>query len=160
MVPEGIRVPRVLALKRTADAADAAFEHAGVKAVRARAKSKPRIDAQTAIAEDWEPPAGEVEKLRAECPSVNFDHELAQLRDFYIGKGQRMKDWTAVWRRWVRATHARNIEKGWKPSHVAAARDESRLERWCRQRGITVDEFERRKDEPGWLDKMKSQGIV
>lgn len=158
-VPEGIRVPRALSLKRTADAADAVFEHSGVKAVRARAKSKPRIDAQTAISEDWTPPVDEVEKLRAECPSVNFDHELAQLIDWYIGKGQRMKDWTAVWRRWVRKTHKENVERGWKPTGKPRA-DETPKERWIRTHGLTVAEYEANKGDAEWLAMVERRGVV
>ncbi|WP_433584581.1 hypothetical protein [Microbacterium hydrocarbonoxydans] len=159
-VPEGIRVPRLLVLKRTADAADAVFEHAGVKAVRVRGKSKPRIEAQSMIPEDWTPPADELERLRVECPSVNFDHELAQLRDFYIGKGQRMKDWTAVWRRWVRETHKRNVEKGWKPGAAASPQDESPKARWLREHGLTEAEYEQRKGDKEWLERIERRGIV
>lgn len=158
-VPEGIRVPRVLALKRTADAADAVFEHFGVKAVRARAKVKPRIDVQTMIPENWEPPAGEVERLRAECPSVNFDHELAQLIDWYRGKGQRMKDWTAVWRRWIRKTHKEAVERGWKPSGKPRA-DETPKERWIRSHGLTVEEYEKNKGDAEWLAMVERRGVV
>jgi hypothetical protein len=158
-VPEGIRVPRELVLRRMVDDAEGAFEHVGVKAVRARAKSKPRIDAQTMIPEDWAPPPVEVEKLRVECPSVNFDHELAQLRDFYIGKGQRMKDWMAVWRRWVRKTHKENVERGWKPTGKPRA-DESPKERWIRTHGLTVAEYEANKGDAGWLAMIERRGVV
>ncbi|WP_144795725.1 hypothetical protein [Microbacterium paludicola] len=158
-VPEGIRVPRALTLKRTSDAADAVFEHAGVKAVRARTKPKPRIAAQTMIPEDWTPPPAELEKLRASCPSVNFDHELAQLRDFYIGKGQHMKDWTAVWRRWMRKTHKENVERGWKPSAKPRG-DETAKERWIRTHGLTVAEYEAKKGDAEWLKMIERRGVV
>lgn len=158
-VPEGIRVPRLLTLRSTSDGSEAVFEHFGVKAVRARAKAKPRIEAQTAIPEDWTPPANEVEKLRAECPSVNFDHELAQLVDFYRGKGQRMKDWTAVWRRWIRKTHAEKVERGWKPTGKPRA-DETPKERWIRTHGLTPDEYEKNKGNAEWLQMIKRRGVV
>lgn len=158
-VPEGIRVPRLLTLRSTSDGSEVAFEHFGVKAVRARAKSKPRIDTQTAIPEDWKPPAGEVEKLRVECPSVNFDHELAQLIDWYLGKGQRMKDWTAVWRRWVRKTHKENVERGWKPNGKPRA-DESPREKWIRTHGLTPEEYEAKKGDAEWLKMIERRGVV
>lgn len=159
-VPEGVRVPRVLALKRTVDSADAVFEHSGVKAVKARARSKPRIDAQTAIPEGWAPPVDEVERLRAECPSVNFDHELAQLIDWYRGKGQRMKDWTAVWRRWIRKAHAEKVERGWKPTVATSHVGETPKQKWIRTHGLTVAEYEKNKGDAEWLQMIERRGVV
>lgn len=161
-VPEGIRVPRLLTLRSTGDGSEAVFEHFGVKAVRAPVKRKPQQARPLAkIAEDWLPPDVEVERAQAAAPSVNIEFETAQFVDWAISKGEKRADWLAAWRGWIRRTHQRNLEQGWKPSQVAKPRaDESALERWCRRRGITVDEFERRKDEPGWLDRMKQQGIA
>lgn len=158
-VPEGIRVPRLLTLRLTDGGHVVEFEHSGVTTVRARAKSKPRIEAQTAIRQDWTPPPAEVEKLRGECPSVNFEHELAQLIDWYVGKGQRMKDWTAVWRRWIRKTHKENVERGWKPSGKPRA-DESEKERWIRTHGLTVAEYEAKKGDAEWLKMIERRGVV
>ena len=159
-VPEGVRVPRMLALRRTDGGQVIEFEHAGVKAVRAPSKRKPRqASTLTKIPEDWAPPADVVEKIRAEVPSVNVEFESGQFVLWALGKGEARADWVASWRKWLRSTHQRNVERGWKASQVAV-RTESRVEKWCRQRGITVEEFERRKDEPGWLEKVKRQGIV
>ncbi len=160
-VPEGLRVPRELVLRRSADDAEGRFVHVGVKAVRAPQKRKPQqARPLVKIPDDWLPPEGEADKAQEKCPSVNVEFETAQFVDWAISKGEARADWLAAWRGWIRRTHQRNLEHGWKPSQVAAPRsDESALERWCRRRGIAVAEFERRKDEPGWLDRMKSQGI-
>ncbi|MEV4737157.1 MULTISPECIES: hypothetical protein [unclassified Microbacterium] len=159
-VPEGVRVPRLLALRSTSEGHELAFEHIGVKAVRSPSKRKPRIEGATSIPSDWTPPADELERLRAVCPSVNFEHELAQLIDWYQGRGQRMKDWTAVWRRWVRETHKRNVEKGWKPGTAATPRDESPKERWLREHGVTAAEYEQKKGDKEWLERIERRGIV
>lgn len=161
-VPEGLRVPRELVLRRSADDAEGRFVHVGVKAVRAPQKRKPQqARPLVKIPEDWLPPDAEVERAQAAAPSVNVEFETAQFVDWAISKGEARADWLAAWRGWIRRTHQRNVEQGWKPSRTAvASRDESALERWCRRRGITVEEYERRKGEPGWLDRMKSRGIA
>jgi hypothetical protein len=160
IVPDGISAPTRILLTRESDGAIGTFTHVRVRALRAPAKRRPRIEADSLIPEDWEPPADEVEKLRAECPSVNLDHELPQLIDWYRGKGQRMKDWTAVWRRWVRETHKRNVEKGWKPSRSAAPTGETAKQKWLREHGVTEDEYERRKDDRAWVEMINRRGIV
>lgn len=39
-------------------------------------------------------------------------------------------------------------------------RPEERFAELCRSHGITVDEYHQRKEEPGWLDRIKRRGIV
>jgi hypothetical protein len=158
IVPDGVTAPRFLDVKRGNDIVR--LRHAGVRNLRAPAKRKPRqASPLTKMSEDWEPPVDAVEKIRAEVPSVNVEFESGQFVLWALGKGEARADWVASWRKWLRSTHQWNVERGWKASQVAV-RDESRVEKWCRQRGITVEEFERRKDEPGWLEKVKRQGIV
>ena len=157
IVPDGVVAPRWLEVKQAEEVVR--LRHEGVRNLRAPSKRTPRIEGATSIPEDWTPPAAEVERLRAECPSVNFEHELAQLIDWYRGKGQRMKDWTAVWRRWIRKAHADHLERGWKPSRAAAPEGEDPRARWCREHGVTVEEYEARKGDREWLERIKRRGV-
>jgi len=159
-VPEGIRVPRVLTLRSTSDGSEAAFEHSGVKAVRAPVKRKPRQSSKlTKISSDFTAPDAERAKLAAECPSVNLDFETAQFVDWMTSKGEARADWLAAWRGWIRRTHKQNVEKGWKPTGKPRA-DESPKERWIRTHGLTVVEYEKNKGNAEWLDKVNRRGVV
>lgn len=158
-VPEGLRVPRELVLRRSADDAEGRFVHTGVRAVRAPVKRKPRQETPLRkIPEDWLPDEAEADKLRAECPSVAIEHQTALFVDWAISKGEARADWLAAWRGWIRRTHQRNVEAGWKPKSAPAAEDARA--RWCRMHGITVEEYEVRKGDTAWLEMIKRRGVV
>lgn len=159
-VPDGIRVPRELVLRRAVDDAEGRFVHTGVKAVRSPVKRKPRQASPLAkIPEDFAPPAHEVEQARSVAPSVNVEYETAQFIDWAISKGEARADWLAAWRGWIRRTHKRNVEQGWKPTR-ATPRNEDPKAKWCREHGITVDEYEARKGDVEWLEMIKRRGVV
>lgn len=158
-VPEGLRVPRELVLRRSSDDAEGRFVHVGAKAVRAPQKRKPQqAKPLTKIPEDWLPPDDEVERAQAKCPSVAIEFETAQFVDWAISKGEKRADWLAAWRGWIRRTHQRNLEQGWKPKSTPAAEDARA--RWCRLHGITVEEYEQRKGDAEWLERIKRRGVV
>jgi hypothetical protein len=160
-VPEGIRVPRELVLRRLADDAEGRFVHVGVKAVRAAQKRKPQQARPLAkIPEDWLPPDAEVERAQVAAPSVSIEFETAQFVDWAISKGEKRADWLAAWRGWIRRTHQRNLEAGWKPKATAAPRDEDARAKWCRLHGVTVEEYEQRKGDAVWLERIKRRGVV
>lgn len=159
-VPEGLRVPRELVLRRSADDAAGKFLHVGVKAVRAPQKRKPvQGKPLVKIAEDWLPPEHEVAQLNVTAPSVNIEFETAQFVDWAISKGEKRADWLAAWRGWIRRTHQRNVEQGWKEK-VGAPRDEDARAKWCRLHGVTVEEYEARKGDAEWLERIKRRGVV
>lgn len=158
-VPEGVRVPRVLTLRSTSEGSELAFEHVGVKAVRAPVKRKPQqARPLVKIPEDWLPPDVEVERAQVAAPSVNVEFETAQFVDWAISKGEKRADWLAAWRGWIRRTHQRNVEAGWKPKSTPPAEDARA--RWCRLHGITVEEYEARKGDAEWLERIKRRGVV
>ncbi len=159
-VPEGLRVPRLLPLRETASGRPLEFEHAGVKPVRATSQRKPRqVSPLTKITEDWAPPADAVEKIRDVVPSVDVEFETEQFVLWALGKGEARADWVASWRKWMRSTHQRNVEKGWKPK-APARTDETAKERWIRTHGLTVEEYEEKKGDPEWLEMIKRRGVV
>lgn len=150
-----------MVLRRSSDDAEGRFVHVGVKAVRAPVKRKPRqVKPLVKIPEDWLPPDAEVEKASAACPSVNIEFETAQFVDWAISKGEARADWLAAWRGWIRRTHARNVEQGWKPKRSAVPANESPRDRWCREHGVTVEEYERMKGDSEWLERVKRRGKV
>ncbi|OJU41797.1 MAG: hypothetical protein BGN97_03585 [Microbacterium sp. 69-10] len=158
-VPEGVRVPRVLVLRETAGGHVLEFEHVGVKAVRATAKRKPQqARPLTKMPEDWLPPEHEVAQANIKAPSVNVEFETAQFVDWAISKGEKRADWLAAWRTWIRRTHQRNLEAGWKPKSAPAAEDARA--KWCRLHGVTVEEYEAKKGDAEWLERIKRRGVV
>lgn len=155
-VPDGVEVPPWVTLKILGELAR--FDHVSVRNVRTPAKRKPQQSATaTALPADWEPTLEALELMRAKCPSVNFEHELEQMRDFYIGKGQRNHDWLRTWQRWIRETHKRNVERGWKPS-ATPRRDEDPRAKWIREHGLTEAEYEANKHDSVWLDRITRRG--
>lgn len=158
VVPDGVMAPRWVEVQR--DGRVLRLRHAGVRNLRAPVKRKPRQESPLVkIPPDFAPPVDEVERARGAAPSVNLEFETAQMVDWFISKGEARADWLATWRGWIRRTHKENLAKGWKPTHVMV-RDETPQEEWCRKRGITVEEYERRKGDKDWLERIKRQGVV
>lgn len=89
------------------------------------------------------------------APSLNVTRELEAFRDYWSAqpgsKGVK-SDWRATWRMWVRRGHERAVADGWKPVQRDAA---STLHDWLAARGVTRDEYERRKGETGWLESLR-----
>ena len=159
IVPDGVTAPRYVDVKRGDEVVRCRWS--GVRNLRAPAKRKPRqVSPLVKIPADWGPPPHEVEQRRAECPSVNVEHETAQFVDWAISKGEARADWLAAWRKWIRSTHARNVERGWKPPRSAAPAGETPEEKWCREHGVTVDEYRARKDDRAWVEQIVRRGKV
>lgn len=157
ILPEEFEPPESLTVRRASDGRDGVVRR--VRSRRAPTRSKTKPVAARKIPDDFALNAEMREWAAREVPSLNVDTMTAEFITYWQGAGRPMSDWEATWRNGMQKRHRWNVERGWKASQVAV-RDESRVEKWCRQRGITVEEFERRKDEPGWLEKVKRQGIV
>jgi len=57
------------------------------------------------------------QRLKTECPTVNFEIETRNFIDHYLGNGEKGKDWNARWRKWIRNQHKWNLERsGNKPT--------------------------------------------
>lgn len=54
------------------------------------------------ITEDWTPRPEVVQQMTAECPGVDQEHELAQMRDHFLAKGTTSTDWNLNYRGWIR----------------------------------------------------------
>lgn len=85
---------------REASAADAA-PHPRPESKPAKPK-KPRKKPRHQMPEDWEPRPDVREQMTDECPDVDQDYELLQIRDCFIAKGQTSTDWNCNYRRWIR----------------------------------------------------------
>lgn len=150
---DGLLAPETLTIERESDGRMGTF-----RVVGAPRKLKP-LQKLSALPEHWVPSPEVRAVAAADFPSVNLDHETAQFHAYYRGKGQAMKDWSLTWQRWMRETHRRHVEKGWKPK-AGAPRAEDPRARWCRLHGITVEEYEARKGDAEWLDRIKRRGVV
>lgn len=54
------------------------------------------------ITEDWAPRPEVVQQLVDECPGIDQEHELAQMRDHFLAKGTTSTDWNLNYRGWIR----------------------------------------------------------
>lgn len=159
IVPDGVTAPRFVDVKQGDEIRRC--RHAGVRNLRAPAKRSPRqASPLTKIPADWAPPPHEAKQARVAAPSVNVEYETAQFVDWAISKGEARADWLAAWRRWIRSTHARNVERGWKPLRSTAPAGETPEQKWCREHGVTVDEYRQRKDDRAWVEMVKRRGRV
>lgn len=68
----------------------------------AKASSEGARKRATQLPDDWMPDETVREAMKAECPNVDFKTEHAKFQDYWHGTGKPMKDWTAVWRNWIR----------------------------------------------------------
>ncbi|WP_336647554.1 hypothetical protein [Microbacterium sp. MMO-10] len=158
IVPEGVIAPRWLEVKQADEVVR--LRHEGVRNLRAPAKRKPAQAAPLRkIPEDWLPPEGEAERAQLAAPSVNIEFETAQFVDWALSKGEARADWLAAWRGWIRRTHKQNVEKGWKPRAQSAPVGEDPRARWCREHGVTIEEYEARKGDREWLERIKRRGV-
>lgn len=161
VVPEGIVAPGALKLRRATDAAVGTFSHVGSRTLRSPAKRKPRQASPLApIPRDFAPPEDEIALARQWAPSANVEHETAQFVDWAIAKGEARADWLAAWRGWIRRTHARNLERGWKPAVASAPVGETPKQKWLREHGVTEAEYEQRKDDRVWVEMINRRGMV
>ncbi len=73
------------------------------------------------ISGEWMPSPELLAWVVVNAPSVEALRETEIFRDFWIAaagaKGVK-QDWSATWRNWMRRTHDRNVERGWKPAEV------------------------------------------
>lgn len=115
------------------------------------------------LSEEWKPAPGEVAYAREHAPSVDVSREAENFVDYWVAvAGQRgvKLDWSRTWQTWVRRAHERNVERGWvAPAQVrslpaASGVDEAR-DRWLAERGVPLEEYLERKDEPGWLASLE-----
>lgn len=161
ILPDTFEPPEAIKIRRASDGRDGIVRRKTSRRSPTPAKRKPtQAKPQTPMTAGWEPPAEAVEALATECPSVNVTFETAQFVDWAIGIGQARADWVASWRGWIRRTHARNVEKGWKPLRAAAPAGETPEQKWCREHGVTVDEYRARKDDRAWVEMIKRRGKV
>lgn len=101
----------------------------------------------------------------ANAASVDLSHEHQSFIEYWAAKpgAQGVKlNWVLTWQTWMRNTHKRNVDRGWvQTALVQKTVDDERAERnvkmaaWLAARGTTVEEYNRRKDESGWLDSLK-----
>lgn len=121
----------------------------------------------TRLDEAWEP--GDVlrEWAREHTPGLDVDEETERFRDYWCaraGQGATKVDWDATWRNWMRRTfderpQARRAAPDVRQTdreRAEAEENERRKRAWLAERGSSVEEYERRKDEPGWLASLQA----
>lgn len=92
------------------------------------------------------------------APSIDVKKELENFRDYWdsvAGAKGVKRDWRATWRTWVRRSHERAIERGWKPSSSTTKDTQSKLDSWLAARGVSRTEYELHKSETGWLESLR-----
>ena len=159
IVPDGVTAPRYVDVKRGGEVVRCRWS--GVRNLRAPAKRKPsQAVPQTRMTATWEPTEAGIEWVAREAPSVNVALQTSLFVDWAISKGEARADWSASWRNWMKRTHAENVAKGWKPPRSAAPAGETPEQKWCREHGVTVDEYRDRKDDRAWVEMIKRRGKV
>lgn len=103
-----------------------------------------------------------IDYTREKAPAVDLARELEGFRDYWASvpgqKGVKL-DWSATWRTWVRRAQERAEQNGWKSTRSAQPMPSSNgaREKWLAARGVSLEEYERRKNETGWLDSLKEK---
>jgi hypothetical protein len=101
-----------------------------------------------------------IEYTKRVAPSVNIDRELEDFIDWWTsasGPNAVKLDWSATWRTWVRKSHDRALVNGWTVTRSSIKKTPGKLDKWLEARGISSEEYERRKTETGWLASMKDK---
>jgi hypothetical protein len=73
----------------------------------------------TRLPDGWTPSESLLAAAREYAPSVNLESETANFCDWWrakAGSGGVKLDWDATWRTWMRRSHDRNVERGWRPA--------------------------------------------
>lgn len=137
-----------------------AEEEEPIKKINTRARVESLID------EGWWPSEALVAWAAVEAPGVNVARESAAFVDYFVGEGRKHKDWDRAWKNWMRRAQSTAERFGWKPAdadvvqlenatQVRLAREAAEQKRaWCAAHGVTVEEFDRRHREPGFLASL------
>jgi len=97
---------------------------------------------------------------REKGPAVNLDRELEKFRNFWAsasGANAVKRDWRRAWQNWVLSAQERAEANGWKPSAQPVPSKASARDAWLAARGVTREEYDRRKGETGWLESLKEK---
>jgi hypothetical protein len=92
------------------------------------------------------------------APAVNVEREIEKFRNYWAsatGAKAVKLDWGRALQNWLLSAQQRAEDNGWKPSKSQPKDSQSRLDLWLAARGVTLDEYERRKIETGWLESLR-----
>jgi len=140
-----------------------------IKRGDADAPPAPKPRAQR-LPEGWAPTAEDMTWAKAEAPSLNMARELEKFHDYWQAKGGRdaaKLDWSRTWRNWVRRA-AESMPQGGRQvaeQRAVAQNDTDQAERrerqkeWLEARGSTLEEYEKRKGQAGWLDGLRAMEV-
>jgi len=158
ILPEEFEAPESITIRRASDGRDGVVRRVRSRRAPTRSKTKP-VAART-IPDDFAVTDEMRDWAAREVPSINVDVMTAEFVTYWQGLGRPMADWAATWRNSMQKRHRWNVEKGWKPKSRATPRDEDARAKWCREHGLTVEEYEARKGDAEWLDMIKRRGVV
>lgn len=120
------------------------------------------------LPEGWEPDDDLLGWAREHAPGVDVMVETEKFCDYWRAKAGRdaaKLDWRATWRNWIRNTYERMpahraapATQQQLPQHVQRHDEEmlARRKAWLEARGSSVEEYEKHKHEPGWLEKLRA----
>lgn len=153
--------PPVVHDERQGGARGAGEEEPTKKSVRAR-RELASIPGSFGLTDDMRAWAAE------NTPSIDVDLITAAFVDYWRhgnGAGRRHRDWVSTWRNWLRSEQAKAQRFGWRresaadqviaADDVTARRHREQRDAWLAARGITLAEFDARRDEPGWIDSLR-----
>jgi hypothetical protein len=92
------------------------------------------------------------------APAVNVEREIEKFRNYWAsatGAKAVKLDWARALQNWLLSAQQRAEDNGWKQSTSQPKDTQSRLDSWLAARGVTLDEYERRKIETGWLESLR-----
>jgi len=158
ILPDEFEAPESINIRRASDGVVGVVRRKSSR--RAPTRSKTKQVAARQIPEDFGVSDVMREWAAVEVPSLNVDAMTAEFVTYWRGAGRPMRDWEATWRNAMLKRHRWNVESGWKPTRSAAPADEDPKAKWLREHGVTAAEFEAKKGDAEWLERIKRRGKV
>ena len=78
----------------------------------------------TALTREWQP-SNELTTWCKNQEDIDYDTERENFKDYYIGKGNKSKDWTAIFRLWIRRARKFNAESRAKSNRSSSKYDKA-----------------------------------
>lgn len=120
------------------------------------------------LPEDWEPSNDLAAWAQSKVPGVNVSLETEKFRNYWLAKAGRdatKVSWERTWKNWLLTAYERTPQARQQPSRgvvvgEALVSDATARQRaWLEARGSSLEEYEKRKTETGWLDSLKAMEV-
>lgn len=97
------------------------------------------------------------------APAADVDREREQFVNHWLaasGKNAVKIDWRRAFMTWLGNAQRWAEERGWQPTSSAASKpsneSQQRMLAWLSDRGISLEEWERRKHDGAWVESLRS----